>query len=181
MEKDDLRIEWADRASVGKITTVSAVLCNHELIRNCSSNRLHLFCSHSERPKCCRICISVMDNIKILQIQDLRGTNEVIKTGLWCSRHQFSIVYIVYDTMNKRYIIEQQMKICNVIPRIKIVCVIKDLECFAYNRYINPSLRLHINSKFQNSEKAEHKVKTIIKKIHQNEKVRQTHSENFIM
>lgn len=181
LDKDDSRIVCLDRASVGTITTVNEVIFNHELIENCSSIRLHLFCSLLKTPKCCLTCTAVVDNFEIYHIHDLRETNEVIRSGCRCSSHKVTIVYLVYDTMKKRCIIKQQMQIIYVIPRIKVVCVIKDWECFAYNRYMNPTLRLLINNKLQNSGKAEHQVKTIIKKIQLNETVRETHSRNFIM
>ncbi|XP_052074596.1 uncharacterized protein LOC127712267 isoform X2 [Mytilus californianus] len=43
------------------------------------------------------------------------------------------------------------------------------------------SLHLHNNSELQYSGKAEHQVKTIIKKIQLNDKLRETHSENRII
>lgn len=181
LDKDVLRIVCVYRASVWNITTVSVELCNHQLIKNSSSSHFHLFYSLLKIPKWCRTRITVVDNLKILQLQDLREPNKVIRTWFRCSRHQFTFVYIEYDITNKRCIIEQQMKIINVIQRMKIVSVIKNLECFEYNRYMIPALRLHINRKLQNSGKAENQVKRIIKKIQLYEKVRATHSESFIM
>ncbi|XP_052074608.1 uncharacterized protein LOC127712269 isoform X5 [Mytilus californianus] len=101
-----------------------------------------------------------------------------------CNRHQIIISCIVYHTMNKcnTYILELQMENMNLYTQLKTFRVITNCECFANNKCIIPSLHLlNINRKLENSGEAEHQVKTIIKKIHRNNKLRETHSKNFII
>ncbi|CAC5425389.1 unnamed protein product [Mytilus coruscus] len=184
MEKHNVRIVFVRGTPMGKKSNISVVLSDHRFITDFPSNRFKSFYLHVERAKCCGTHTTDVDTVEIMNIQYLTETNAAIQTQFKCNRHQITTSYLVYHTMNKRdrYILERHMENMNIIKGIKMFSVMTNCECFAFNRYVIPSLHLlDRKSKVQNSGEAVHHVKTIIKKIHGNIKLRETHSKNFII
>ncbi|VDI72573.1 Hypothetical predicted protein [Mytilus galloprovincialis] len=182
MEKRNLRIVLVRGTPIGKNANISVVLRYH--IQDHISNRFKPFYLQVEISKYCGTHTCVSDIIEILHITYLRETNAAIQTQYNFGRHQISISYIVYHKMNQRdrHILERHMENMNIIKRIKMFPVMTNCDGFAFNRYVIPSLHLlNIKSKLKKCGEAEHQVKTIIKKIHLNKKLKGTHSKNFII
>ncbi|VDH96417.1 Hypothetical predicted protein [Mytilus galloprovincialis] len=182
MEKQNLRIVFARGTSIEKLANISVVLRYHS--NDHLSNWFKPFYLQVELAKCCGTHTCVSDIIEILHITYLRETNAAISTQYKCVRHQASIIYIVHHTMNKRdrYILKRHVENMNIIKGIPMFPVMTNWECFAFNRYVIPSLQLlTIKSKLNKCGEAEHQVKTIIKKIHLNKKLKETHSKNCII
>ncbi|CAG2188815.1 unnamed protein product [Mytilus edulis] len=184
MEKHNFLIVFVRGTPVGKVANISVVLIYNTFIKDLTSNRFKWFYLHVERAKCCGTHTSV-DTVEVLHMTYLRETNAAIQTLLKCDRHRITIPCIAYHTMNKRFkcILELQMdKNINLFTQLKPFCEIINWDSLAFNRYVIPSLHLlKIKSKLQHSGEAEHQFKTIIKKIHLNKKLRETHSNNFII
>ncbi|CAG2225157.1 unnamed protein product [Mytilus edulis] len=182
MEKQNLRIVFVRGTLIGKNANISVVLRYH--INDHLSNRFKPFYLQVEKAKYCGTHTCVSDIIEILNITYLRETNAAIQTQYKCVHHQISISYIVYHKMNKRdrHILERHIENMNIVKGIQMFPVMTNWECFAFNRYVIPSLHLlNIKSKLIKCGEAEHQVKTIIKKIHLNKKFKETHSKNFII
>ncbi|XP_052074602.1 uncharacterized protein LOC127712269 isoform X2 [Mytilus californianus] len=184
MEKHNVRIVFVSGTPMGKKSIISVVLSDHRFITDLPSNHFKSFYLHVKRAKCCGTHTTDVDTVEIMKIQYFTETNAAIQTQFKCNRHQITISYLVYHTINKRdrYILERHMENMSIIKGIKLFPVMTNCECFAFNRYIIPSLHLlDGKSKLQNSGEVKHQVKTIIKKIHRNNKLRETHSKNFII